>query len=678
MSNALLEQAYFPPFERIQAADVVPAISQILQQSREEIAVLLENPPRDWSLVQQLEDIDDRLSQAWAPISHLNAVMNSDEMRDAYNACLPLLSDYNTEMGQNQALFEAYQQLANSEGFVQLDQAQQKLVNNALRDFKLSGIDLNEADKQEYGRLQKRLSELQSQFSENVLDSTGGWNKHFDSAEALAGLPENSIALSAQLAQQKALDGYLITLDFPSYFAVMSYAEDRSLRKEVYTAFCTRASDQGPNAGQWDNSALMTEILDLRYQLAQLLGFENFADYSLATKMAESTDQVIGFLQDLAEKSKAMAAKEVEELTEFAQQTDQLEKLEPWDVTYYGEKLRQARYSLSQEMVRPYFPVQKVLQGLFSIVKAVYGVSIEEADKGALWHPDAHFFNLKRDGELIGYVYLDLYAREKKRGGAWMADCRVRRQLANGELQLPSAFLVCNFNPPVNGKPALLTHDEVTTLFHEFGHGLHHLLTQIHWAGVSGINGVAWDAVELPSQFTENWCWHPESLALMSAHYETGEPLPAELLDKMLAAKNFQSAMMMVRQLEFALFDFTLHRDWRPGQNMQVQPILDQVREQVAVVQAPAFNRFQHSFTHIFAGGYAAGYYSYKWAEVLSADAFSRFEQEGILNPETGQHFLDAILSRGGSAEPMELFIDFMGREPSVDALLKQSGIKAA
>lgn len=678
MSNVLLEEHYFPAFDQIKAADVVPAIEQIIQQSRAEIAELLANPPADWSLVQRLEDIDDKLSQAWSPISHLNSVMNSDELREAYNRCLAMLSEYSTEMGQNEDLFRAYEQLAQSEGFASLDTSQKKLVENALRDFKLSGIDLNEDDKQTYGKLQKRLSELNSQFSENVLDASNAWSKHFDTAEALAGLPENSLALAAQTAEQKGQKGYLITLDFPSYFAVMNYADDRQLRQEVYTAFSTRASDQGPYAGQWDNSPLMVEILDLRYQLAQLLGFDNYAELSLATKMAESTEQVVGFLEDLAKQSKPVAQQDIDELRAFAKEVDGLQDLQAWDVSYYAEKLRHDRYNLSQEMIRPYFPVDKVLDGLFAIVKKVYDVEISSADGVALWHQDARFCQLTRGGELIGYVYLDLYAREKKRGGAWMADCRVRRQLANGETQLPTAFLVCNFNPPVGDNPALLSHDEVTTLFHEFGHGLHHLLTQISWAGVSGINGVAWDAVELPSQFTENWCWHPESLALMSGHYETGEPLPQEMLDKMLAAKNFQSGMFMVRQLEFALFDFILHRDWRPGGDLDVQTVLDQVRAEVSVVPVPSFNRFQHGFSHIFAGGYAAGYYSYKWAEVLSADAFSRFEQEGILNPLTGKAFLDSILSKGGSAEPMELFVDFMGREPSVDALLRQSGIKAA
>ncbi len=679
MSNPLLENHYFPPFQEIKAADVQPAVEQLVAQSREQIARLLADPAADWSVIQQLENIDDALSQAWSPISHLNSVMNSDELRDAYNACLPLLSEYSTEMGQNIDLFNAYKQLAESDEFNNLDTSQQKIVTNALRDFKLSGIDLDDDAKKEYGRIQKRLSELTSQFSENVLDATNAWSKHFDDAKALAGLPENSLALAKQMAEQKDLDGYLITLDFPSYFAVMSYAEDRELRQEVYTAFATRASDQGPSAGKWDNSPLMVEILDLRYQLATLLGFSNYAELSLATKMAENTDQVVQFLEDLAIKTKPVAEQDIAELSAFAKESDGLDVLESWDVGFYSEKLREDRYSLSQEMVRPYFPVDKVLQGLFDIVKTVYGVEIKaSAETMALWHDDARYYQLYKDNALIGHVYLDLYARENKRGGAWMADCRVRRQLDSGEVQLPSAFLVCNFNPPVGDKPALLTHNEVTTLFHEFGHGLHHLLTQIRWSGVSGINGVAWDAVELPSQFTENWCWHPESLALMSGHYETGEPLPQALLDKMLAAKNFQSGMQMVRQLEFSLFDFILHRDWKTGTIDDVQAVINDIRSQVAVINVPDFNRFQHSFSHIFAGGYAAGYYSYKWAEVLSADAFSRFEEEGILNPATGQSFLDSILSKGGSAEPMVLFVDFMGREPSVDALLKQSGIQAA
>ncbi len=675
MTNPLLDADYFPAFQRIKASDVLPALEQILQQNREAINQLLQAPPEGWALIQQLEAIDDRLNQAWSPVSHMNAVVNSDELREAYNAALPKLSEYHTEMGQNSALFEAFTRLADSEGFADLDAGQQQLVNNALRDFRLSGIDLPAAEKARYGELQKRLSELHSQFSEHVLDATQAWSKQFDNASALAGLPENALALAAQTAKQKGLSGYVISLDFPSYYAVMTYADDRALRQEVYQAYCTRASDQGPAAGKWDNTAIIDELLSLRHALAQLLGFDNYAEYSLATKMAESPEQVLAFLQDLAEKSVPVARQEVEELCVFGQQRDGLDQLQAWDVGYYSEQLRQSRYALSQEALRPYFPVDRVLKGLFEIAAKLFGISISEVEAEGLWHPDARLYQLHQGQQRIGYFYLDLYARGQKRGGAWMDQCRVRRRLDDGSIQLPMAYLVCNFNPPVGDQPALLTHNEVTTLFHEFGHGLHHLLTRVDWAGISGINGVAWDAVELPSQFLENWCWQPEALALISGHFETGEPLPAELLERMLAARNFQSGMMMVRQLELALFDFMLHRDYQPQPATDVQALLDSVRQQVAVISVPDYNRFQHGFTHIFAGGYAAGYYSYKWAEVLSADAFSRFQHEGVFNAETGKSFLDTILSRGGSAKPMQLFVDFMGREPRVDALLQQSGI---
>ncbi|MEH6625453.1 MAG: oligopeptidase A [Motiliproteus sp.] len=676
MSNPLLEAAVFPLFQRIDAEHVIPALEQILSDNRKGIKALLSQPPAGWALIQQLEQLDDRLNQAWSPVSHLNAVVNNDQLRQVYNEALPLLSEYSTEMGQNEKLFQAYRQLADSESYGELDQSQQQLLENALRDFKLSGIDLSADDKVRYGELQKRLSELGSQFSENVLDATQSWTLHFEQPEALAGLPENALALAAQAAKARDLSGYLVTLDFPSYFAVMTYGDNRQLREQVYQAYCTRASDQGPDAGKWDNSAIINELLSLRHALAQLLGFDSYAEYSLATKMAENVDQVVSFLRDLGQKSLPMAQQELQELQTFAQQQNGIKVLEAWDIGYYSEQLRQSRYAVSQEELRPYFPVDKVLSGLFSVASKLFAVEIEEVAAGDTWHADVKFFRLQRQGVAIGYFYLDLYARSKKRGGAWMDECRVRRRCEDDSLQLPVAYLVCNFNPAVAGDPALLTHQDVTTLFHEFGHGLHHLLTEIEWAGVSGINGVAWDAVELPSQFMENWCWQPEALELISGHYQTQQSLPSELLDKLLAARNFQSGMMMVRQLELSLFDFLLHRDYCSQPATEVQQLLNKVRAEVSVVKVPDYNRFQHGFSHIFAGGYAAGYYSYKWAEVLSADAFSRFEQDGVFNTATGKDFLDSILSKGGSAKPMQLFIDFMGREPSVDALLRHSGIQ--
>ena len=614
----------------------------------------------------------EKLSRAWSPVSHLNAVMNSQELREAYESCLPLLSQYFTELGQNQALFEAYQQLANSAEFATLDKAQQTIVEHALRDFRLSGIALPPAQQKRYGELQMRLSELQSTFSNQVLDATQAWSKELNDAAQLDGLPDSALEQARQTAAARELDGWLVTLDFPSYYAVMTYANDRALREELYTAFCTRASDQGPNAGQLDNGPIIEEILTLRQELAELLGFANYAELSLATKMAESTDQVLGFLRDLGERSKGYAEQDLAALRTFAAEQG-CDELKPWDVGYYSEKLRQHRYAISQEVLRPYFPVNTVIKGMFGVVQKLYGIELREVNEFERWHADARLFEVLENGEVIGRFFLDLYARSHKRGGAWMDGCRDRRLLPGGQLQRPIAYLVCNFTPPAGGKPALLTHDEVTTLFHEFGHGLHHLLTRVDYASASGINGVAWDAVELPSQFMENWCWEPEGLALISGHFETGEALPQELLDKMLAAKNFQSGMGMLRQVELSLFDFELHVRQQP--ELTVQQVLDKVRDEVAVMRPPAFNRFQNGFSHIFAGGYAAGYYSYKWAEVLSADAFSRFEEEGVLNEATGRAFRDSILARGGSEEPMALFVAFRGREPSIDPLLRHLGL---
>ena len=577
-NNPLLQSYDLPPFSAIRAEHVLPAIEEILADNRKAIAQILEKQGKNptWAgLVLAMDELNDRLGAAWSPVSHLNAVCNSPALREAYESCLPALSAYSTELGQNRALFEAYEALINSPEAAGFDVAQKTILEHALRE-------------------------------------------------------------------------------------------------ELYAAYCTRASDQGPNAGQFDNGPVMQEILGLRQELAELLGYKNYAELSLATKMAESSDQVLSFLRDLAKRSKPFAAQDLLQLKAYAAEQG-CPELASWDAGYFGEKLREQRYSVSQEALRAYFPIDKVLGGLFSIVQRLYGIEIAELKGFDSWHPDVRLFEIKENGQHVGRFFFDLYARANKRGGAWMDGARDRRRTAAGQLQSPVANLVCNFTPAAPGKPALLTHDEVTTLFHEFGHGLHHMLTRIEHAGVSGINGVAWDAVELPSQFMENWCWEPEGLALISAHYETGAPLPQDLLDKMLAAKNFQSGMMMVRQLEFSLFDFELHATHGDGRS--VLQVLEGVRDEVSVMRPPAYNRFPNSFAHIFAGGYAAGYYSYKWAEVLSADAFSRFEEEGVLNADTGRAFREAILARGGSREPMELFVDFRGREPSIDALLRHSGL---
>ena len=674
-NNPLLQDFDLPPYSEIRPEHVEPAIDSILGDNRVAIEELLSRPAErlDWqTLVVGLDEMNARLGRAWSPVSHLNAVCNSPELRSAYEACLPKLSAYYTELGQNRALFEAYKALAEGPAAAGFEVAQKTILEHSLRDFRLSGIDLPPVEQQRFGAIQMKLAELGSRFSNQLLDATQAWTKHLTDEAALAGLPDSAKGQMKQAAEAKGLDGWLITLEFPSYYAVMTYADDRALRQEVYTAYSTRASDQGPNAGQFDNGPVMEEILDLRQELAKLLGYASYAELSLATKMAESPEQVLGFLRDLAVRSKPFAEKDLAELRAFAAEQG-LDDLKSWDTGYYAEKLRQSRYSLNQEELRAYFPIDKVLAGLFAVVQRLYGIEIVELEDFDAWHPEVRLFEIREHGEHVGRFFFDLYARANKRGGAWMDGARDKRRDAEDRLISPVANLVCNFTPPVGERPALLTHDEVTTLFHEFGHGLHHLLTRVEHAGASGINGVAWDAVELPSQFMENWCWEPEGLALISGHYQTGEPLPQEKLERMLAAKNFQSGMMMVRQLEFSLFDFELHATHGDGRS--VLEVLEAIRDEVSVLRPPRENRFPNSFAHIFSGGYAAGYYSYKWAEVLSSDAFSRFEEEGVFNAETGRAFREAILARGGSQEPMVLFVDFRGREPSIDALLRHLGL---
>lgn len=679
MTNPLLTPFSLPPFSAIRPEDIVPAVQSALADCRAAVERVVAQPgPFTWdNLCQPLAESDDRLSRIWSPIGHLNSVKNSPELRAAYEQALPLLSEYGTWVGQHEGLYQAYRSLKEGAAFEALSVPQRKAVDNALRDFELSGIGLSADKQQRYGEIVARLSELGSTYSNNVLDATMGWSKLITDEAELSGLPESALAQAQAMAQAKEQDGWLLTLDMPSYLPVLTYADNRALREEMYRAFATRASDQGPNAGKWDNSEVMAETLALRHELAQLLGFDTYADKSLATKMAESPEQVIGFLSDLAKRARPQAEQELAQLRAFAKQHYGVDELEAWDITYYGEKQKQHLFSISDEQLRPYFPEQRVVEGLFEVVKRIYGITAKERKDVETWHPDVRFFDLfDANGELRGSFYLDLYARENKRGGAWMDDCVGSLRKADGTLQKPVAYLTCNFNRPLGDQPVLFTHNEVTTLFHEFGHGLHHMLTQIDTAGVSGINGVPWDAVELPSQFMENWCWEPEALAFISGHYQSGEPLPKAMLDKLLAAKNYQAALFILRQLEFGLFDFRMHFEYSPEKGAQILPTLAEVKKMVAVVPSPSWGRFPHAFSHIFAGGYAAGYYSYLWAEVLSADAYSRFEEEGIFNAETGKSFLDNILSRGGSEEPMELFKRFRGREPQLDAMLRHYGIK--
>jgi oligopeptidase A len=665
-----------PPFSKIAPEMIEPTIDALLAENREQIEKLLQDPQKhSWKgLIEPLEQLDDRLSRIWSPISHMNSVVNTEELRSAYNACLPKLSDYATEMGQNIDLCNAYKRVA--EDRTGLNTAQNKLLDNALLDFHLSGVDLPQEKKQRYKEISQALSKLTTKFEENILDATNAWSKLITNADDLAGLPESAMALARQTASQRDhQEGWLLTLDFPSYMPVMTYADNRALRQEVYEAYSTRASDQGPHAGEFDNTEAMQQILALRHEQAQLLGFNNYAERSLARKMARSTSEVMGFLTDLAKRSHAQAERELDELLAFARESHGITDLQAWDIGYYAEKLRQQQHNISQEMLKPYFPETRVIPGMFAVVERLYGLNIQEIEGVDCWHPDVRFFEIRDANQTLrGQFYLDLYARPMKRGGAWMDDC-ASRFFSDSIDQIPVAYLTCNFTPPVDGKPSLLTHDEVETLFHEFGHGLHHLLTRIDYPAVAGISGVAWDAVELPSQFMENWCWEKEALDLISGHVETGEPIPDDLFQRMHAAKNFQSAMMMVRQLEFSLFDFRIHLEYEPEKGARIYQVLEQVRDQVAVVLPPSWNRFAHGFSHIFAGGYAAGYYSYKWAEVLSADAFSLFEEKGIFNAETGRAFLQEILEQGGSKDAMELFIAFRGREPEIEPLLRHSGI---
>lgn len=674
MSNPLLNYTGLPAFSKIKPEHIKPAVEAVIQTCRETIEAVsqIENPTWENFYLPQAA-AGDQFSRAWSPVGHLNAVKNSPELREAYQACLPLLSEYSTWAGQHKGLYEGYLKLKNSPAFESYSLAQKKAIENSLRDFELSGISLPEDKQKRYGEISARLSELSSDFSNNVLDATMGWDIVITDESQLKGLPESALEAAKLSAESKGKKGYRFTLEFPSYYPVLTYCENRELREMMYKEYATRASDQGSNAGKWDNSANIDEKLKLRRELAQLLGFATYADYSLATKMAENPQQVVEFLEDLANRAKKQAKEELCALKAFANHACS-EQLEPWDIAYYSEKQKQALYAINDEELRPYFLEDRVLSGLFELMKRIFGLRIEEKFGIDTWHKDVRFFQIyDEQGEERGAFYLDLYARENKRGGAWMDDCINQKRFADGSLQKPVAYLTCNFNKPIGNKPALFTHDEVTTLFHEFGHGIHHMLTQIEVGDVAGINGVPWDAVELPSQFLENWCWEEEALAFISGHYETGEPLPKEKLTQLLKAKNFQAAMFVVRQLEFGLFDFRLHLA-EPREGL-VLDTLKAVKAEVAIVKTPEWVRTPHSFSHIFAGGYAAGYYSYLWAEVLSADAFSKFEEDSIFNRETGQSFLDNILTRGGSEEPMVLFERFRGRKPTLDALLRHKGI---
>jgi oligopeptidase A len=676
--NPLLDFSALPRFSDIKPEHVTPAVDELLAAGRAATAAAEHAAPTWESFVAPQEDANERIGRAWGQVAHLHAVLDSPALREAYNANLPKLTQYWTELGQNEALFANYKKLAASAEFARLSAARRKIVENAVRDFRLSGAELPAGKKKRYAEISEELSKLGAKFSENVLDATNAFSITIQK-ERIAGIPSDVLQAAREAAQKDGKDGWKFTLHMPSYMPVMQYADDRALRETMYRESVTRASEFGRK--EWDNAPLIARIVELRREMADLLGFANFAELSLEPKMAESPRQVLGFLDDLARRARPFGESDAAELRAFARDALGLAELQAWDVAYASEKLRVKRYAFSDQEVKQYFPEDVVLAGLFRLVETLYGLKITPSS-APVWHEDVRFFDVRdAAGALVGQFYIDLYARETKRGGAWMDDARGRRR-KGGALQTPIAYLNCNFSRPVGGKPALFTHDEVLTLFHEAGHGLHHLLTRVEDLGVSGINGVEWDAVELPSQFMENFCWEWDVLRHMTRHVDSGKPLPRELFDKMVAAKNFQSGLGFLRQIEFADFDMHLHSDFDPASGRSAQQLLEEVRRRIAVLPQPAYNRFPNNFSHIFGGGYAAGYYSYKWAEVLSADAYSAFEEmresKGVLDAETGRRFRDEILAVGGSRPAAESFRAFRGRAPSVDALLRHNGMIAA
>ncbi len=675
MTNPLLDFSGIPRFSEFRVEHVGTAVDQLLAENRALVQRIEEDPaaPAWDTFVQPLEDANERLARAWGQVGHLNAVMNSPELREAYNANLPKITAYYTDLSQNQALFEKFKRLRSSPEFEGLSATRRKIVEDELRDFRLGGAELPTDKRGRFKEVQEELATLSSNFSDNLLDATNHFKHYVDRREELTGIPDDVLEAARAAAEEDGFQGWKFTLHMPSYLPVMQYAENRALRELMYRAYVTRASDLGENP-EWDNTGAMTQLLRLRREEARLLGYASYAEVSLVPKMARSPQEVLDFLRDLARRAKPFAERDLAEVREFAAAELGLSRLEAWDLAYASERLRLKRYAFSDQEVKQYLPETTVLPGMFGLVERLYGLSIRQAE-APVWHPDVKFFRITNGGgRTVGQFYLDLYARASKRGGAWMDDAITRRRVPAG-IQDPVAYLTCNFSAPVGKRPALFTHDEVITLFHEFGHGLHHLLTRVEDLGVSGINGVEWDAVELPSQFMENFCWEWAVLVPMTRHVERGEPLPRALFDKMLAAKNFQSGMQTLRQIEFALFDMLLHSAFDPDGDQGLMGLLAEVRKEVAVFVPPSFNRFPHSFSHIFAGGYAAGYYSYKWAEVLSADAYSAFEENGVTDPKVGERFWREILAVGGSRPALESFVAFRGREPNIDALLRHSGM---
>jgi oligopeptidase A len=670
--NPLLEDTSLPRFDAIRPEHIEPAMSRVIAEQRARVAQIeTVADPGFTTVVDPLEELRHRLSRVWSPIGHLNAVMNSEALRSAYNACLPMLSEYHTDLAQSERLYRAYARIAEREA-ARLDPVQREVIEHALRDFRLAGVALDAPRKARFKAVMMELSRLASKFDENVLDATNAWSHHVSDRGQLVGINDAIVEQARRRAQEKQLDGWLFGLDQPTYVAVVTDGESASLRRVFYEAWSTRASDQGPGAGDFDNTVVMDDILRLRHEAARLVDFNNYAEYALANRMARTVPEVMEFLRELVRTAKPAGAEEFAELERFAGH-----KLNAWDVTFYSERLQQSRYSVTQEELRDYLPLPRVLEGLFEVAEKLFDVRIRERTGVAVWHPDARYFEVLSPGDTpVASFYLDAYARPHKRSGAWMDDC-VGRKALGGRTILPVAYLVCNSMPPGDHRPAQLTHDDVVTLFHEFGHGLHHMLTRVNYPSVAGINGVAWDAIELPSQFMENYAWQSEVLNRISCHVRDGSPIPAEKQRQLIATRSFQAGLQTLRQVEFALFDMRLHAEYDPQRGSRVYQLLDQVRREVAVVPVPDWNRYPHAFGHIFAGGYAAGYYSYKWAEVLAADAFSAFVERGAFDRATAQRFLDSILSRGGSRDPLEAFVEFRGRKPQVAALLRQYGIAA-
>lgn len=675
-NNPLLDFSGLPQFDQVKAEHVTPAVDHLLEKGRALVETLVaESVAPSWdTFVRPLEDFEEQISRAWSQVGHLNAVVNSPELREAYNENLPKLTAFYADLSQDERLYAKFRAIKASVAYDQLNIAQRKIVDNELRDFRLGGAELPEDKKARFKAIQEELSTLAARFEENLLDTTNDYALFIEDEAWLQGIPEDALQAAAEAAKADEKTGWKFTLHFPSYMPVLQYGDNRELRETLYRAYATRASEFGKP--EWDNTEIIRNILTLRHEAAILLGYKNYAETSLATKMAETPAQVEEFLNNLAQRAKPFAERDIAEIRQYAAEKLGMTELLAWDIAYVSEKLREDKYAFSDQEVKQYFPEQQVLQGLFKVTETIFGLQVRKKQV-PVWHKDVSFYEITTPaGEPVGQFYLDLYARNNKRGGAWMDEAITRRRKNHG-VEIPVAYLTCNFSAPVGGKPALFTHDEVITMFHEFGHGLHHMLTRVEDYGVSGIKGVEWDAVELPSQFMENFCWEWDVLHHMTKHVDTGEHLPKELFDKMVAAKNFQAGMQTVRQIEFSLFDMRLHSDFSEYDTTTALKLIEAIRDEVAVVRPPEWNRFPNNFSHIFAGGYAAGYYSYKWAEVLSADAYSMFEENGVLSAETGKHFWNEILAQGGSRPALESFIAFRGREPSIDALLRHSGMTA-